>query len=232
VQRTTGVGSALRRARTDRGVTIDEASRDTRIRPEFIRALEAQDFGRLLGDVYVRGTLRSYAGYLGLSPDGVISEYERVAGDEPTAPPAPPSAEPVIGALRRRDNHVLLLMIVATVLIVATAFGVLSTRESTPPPATLADVTAEAPTRPIEVSLTAVEDVDVTVVVDGASPQTLTLSDGESRAFTGVQSLRITLARGGLTSVVVNGVDMGFPGDVDRSWSRLFTYDTSSPSTG
>jgi len=230
VQRTTGVGSALRRARHERGVTIDEACRDTRIRREFIRALEAEDFDRLLGDVYVRGALRSYSTYLGLPAESVISAYERIAGDE-RPPPPPPASEPVIGALRRRDNHRLLVMVVATVLVFAAAFGVLSTRESAPPPATLADTAVESRVRPIEAALTALQEVEATVVVDGAEPQTFTLGDGESRAVTAAESLRISLARGGVTNVVVAGKDLGYPGHTDRPWTRSFSYETSSSST-
>lgn len=230
MQRTTGVGSALRRARHERGVTIDEACRDTRIRREFIRALEAEDFDRLLGDVYVRGALRSYSTYLGLPAESVISAYERIAGDEP--PPSPPPAtEPVIGALRRRDNHRLLVMVVATVLVFAAAFGVLSTRESAPPPATLADTEVESRVRPIEAALTALQEVEVTVVVDGVEQRPFTLSDGESRAVTAAESLRISLARGGVTNVVVAGKDLGYPGHTDRPWTRSFSYETSSSSS-
>ena len=230
MQRTTGVGSALRRARHERGVTIDEACRDTRIRREFIRALEAEDFDRLLGDVYVRGALRSYSTYLGLPAESVISAYERIAGDE-RPPPPPPASEPVIGALRRRDNHRLLVMVVATVLVFAAAFGVLSTRESAPPPATLADTAVESRVRPIEAALTALQDVEVTVVVDGVEQRPFTLSDGESRAVTAAESLRISLARGGVTNVVVAGKDLGYPGHTDRPWTRSFSYETSSSSS-
>lgn len=230
MQRTTGVGSALRRARHERGVTIDEACRDTRIRREFIRALEAEDFDRLLGDVYVRGALRSYSTYLGLPAESVISAYERIAGDE-RPPPPPPASEPVIGALRRRDNHRLLVMVVATVLVFAAAFGVLSTRESAPPPATLADTEVESRVRPIEAALTALQEVEVTVVVDGVEQRPFTLSDGESRAVTAAESLRISLARGGVTNVVVAGKDLGYPGHTDRPWTRSFSYETSSSSS-
>ena len=230
MQRTTGVGSALRRARHERGVTIDEACRDTRIRREFIRALEAEDFDRLLGDVYVRGALRSYSTYLGLPAESVISAYERIAGDE-RPPPPPPASEPVIGALRRRDNHRLLVMVVATVLVFAAAFGVLSTRESAPPTATFADTAVESRVRPIEAALTALQEVEVTVVVDGVEQRPFTLSDGESRAVTAAESLRISLARGGVTNVVVAGKDLGYPGHTDRPWTRSFSYETSSSST-
>ena len=79
-----GVGSALRKARERRGITLDAASRDTKLHIDQLRALEAEDFEALLGDVYVRGSLRTYSQYLGLSPDKVIGAYARHA-DAPAA---------------------------------------------------------------------------------------------------------------------------------------------------
>src|SRR5205085_4395634 len=60
----TGVGTALRAAREEQGLSIEEASRDTKLRSDQLQALEDERFERLLGDVYVRGSLRSYARYL------------------------------------------------------------------------------------------------------------------------------------------------------------------------
>src|SRR2546423_4099674 len=79
VQRT-GIGQALRKARVERGKSIEEASRETRIRAEYLHALERERFDVLPGDVYVRGFLRSYSNYLGLDPDKVLA---RVAGAPP-----------------------------------------------------------------------------------------------------------------------------------------------------
>ena len=61
-----GVGSALRKARERRGITLDAASRDTKLHIDQLRALETEDFEALMGDVYVRGSLRTYSQYLGL----------------------------------------------------------------------------------------------------------------------------------------------------------------------
>ena len=55
-----GVGSALRKARERRGISLDAASRDTKLHIDQLQALEAEDFEALLGDVYVRGSLRTY----------------------------------------------------------------------------------------------------------------------------------------------------------------------------
>ena len=86
----TGIGPALRRARLSRGKSIEEASRETRIRPDYLQALERERFEALIGDVYVRGFLRSYSTYLGLNPDQVLTVYNRHFGPpRPTLPEAP-----------------------------------------------------------------------------------------------------------------------------------------------
>ncbi len=64
-----GVGPALRKARLSGRKSLEEASRETRIRLEYLEALERETFSELGGEVYVRGCLRTYAAYLGLSPD-------------------------------------------------------------------------------------------------------------------------------------------------------------------
>jgi hypothetical protein len=236
VQRSTiGVGPALRKARLARGVTIDEAARDTRIRPEFLEALEEEDFDRLLGDVYVRGCLRSYATYLGVSADTVVSAYAKHLADPMPAPQvllAQP--EPVIGARRRRDSHRLFVMVAVTVLVLAAAFGVLSTRSSAPPPAVLpseASLVAPPDAPGIMVAIEAQKPVEATITIDGGEPRTYSLQPGESRSFEADETLVVRLDHGASARVTVNGKDHGFPGKPAHPWKETFTYDTGGGST-
>ena len=76
---TTGIGPALREARETLGKSLEEASRDTRIKPGYLQALERESFDTLGGDVYARGFLRSYSAYLGLDPDKVVVAYSDAA---------------------------------------------------------------------------------------------------------------------------------------------------------
>ena len=140
MQRTTlSVGPALRKVREGRGLTLEEAARDTRVRLEFLEAIESEDFHLLLGDVHLRGCLRTYATYLRLSPDKVVAVYQsdRAPHDEVIVVPPPARTEPVLGGRRRRDDHRLWILVAATVLVLATAFGVLSARRPAPAPANL-----------------------------------------------------------------------------------------------
>ncbi|NOZ12868.1 MAG: hypothetical protein GXO69_04365 [Acidobacteria bacterium] len=69
-------GELLFRTRNEIGVTLDEVSRRTKVRKDYIRALEMEDFGRLPdAAVYVRGFVRAVAEYLGFSADDIVPSY-------------------------------------------------------------------------------------------------------------------------------------------------------------
>src|SRR4029077_7994473 len=66
------VGEVLAETRSERGLTIEQASAATRIRAEHLSALESDEPGRLPAPVYARGYLRTYARYLGLDPEPLV----------------------------------------------------------------------------------------------------------------------------------------------------------------
>ena len=70
-----GVGQLLREARETKGLTLVEVEQETRIRLNYLEALEAEEYDRLPGDVYVRGFLRNYARFLALEPEEVLAHY-------------------------------------------------------------------------------------------------------------------------------------------------------------
>ena len=75
------LGSLLTRAREARGLTLEDAERDTRISRRYLQALEAEQFEVIPAPVYARGFLRSYSQYLGLDPQEALAMFPRE--DEP-----------------------------------------------------------------------------------------------------------------------------------------------------
>ncbi len=230
---TVGIGGVLRRVRTSRGLSLEEAARDTRVRREFLEALEEDDFGRLLGDVHVRGCLRTYASYLRLSPDKVVNAYLATLpeGWEPQ-PAMAPQQEPVLGVPRRRDNHRLAVMVAAMILVLAAAFGVLSARQPAPPPANLpseAPPVGIATTRSLTLAVLARRPVEVTIVADGGEPQPFTLEAGEGRSFDAESSITVRLSEGATAQITVSGADKGFPGAPGQPWQHTYDFETATP---
>lgn len=71
----TTVGSTLRRERELRGVSLEEVAQTTRIPMVMLLALEADEYPKLPGEVFVRGFLQSYAKTLGLDPRPLVARY-------------------------------------------------------------------------------------------------------------------------------------------------------------
>jgi cytoskeletal protein RodZ len=87
------IGQQLQHARQARGLSIEEAAQSTRIRPHYLKALEADDASSLPSFVHGRGFLRNYAGFLGLDFAKLTGEAVRPAVPEPAAPPEPLTPE-------------------------------------------------------------------------------------------------------------------------------------------
>lgn len=72
-----GPGQVLRQARTDLRLNPEDVANQLHLAPRQILALEADDYEQLPQATYVRGYLRSYALFLGLSPEPIIDAYNR-----------------------------------------------------------------------------------------------------------------------------------------------------------
>ena len=206
----TGVGSALRRARELRGLSLDEAARDTRIRADQLDALEREDFDVLPGEVYVRATLRTYASYLGIDANKVVEIHARTAAE---IEPDPPSGrlgrvERMIAATRIRDNQRFLLVAAASILLVLLAFGLLSRGSAAPPAAEIPDTTSSPiPDDPtIRAVLVSRGDVSVEAEADGVT-SSYQIRPGETLTLVALERLMFRVDDAGLVDVSVNGTD-------------------------
>jgi cytoskeleton protein RodZ len=81
------VGEQLKKARLDRGLTLLEASHQTRIRPHYLEALENDRRDLLPSIVQGRGFLRLYADFLRLPSAALVDIWDHQSS--PAAPPAP-----------------------------------------------------------------------------------------------------------------------------------------------
>jgi len=74
------IGEFFRQVRETKGLTIDEVASKTRIRTDFVKALEDGNFAKLPDQVFARGFVRSYARSLGLDEDDAIHRFAQSAG--------------------------------------------------------------------------------------------------------------------------------------------------------
>ncbi len=74
------IGSFLKRERELRRIPLSEISEHTRIKPEYLEAIESEHFEKIPGLTFAKGYLRAYAEYVGLNPDEVLLRFEDLIG--------------------------------------------------------------------------------------------------------------------------------------------------------
>jgi len=86
-------GATLVAAREAAQLSVAEVARHLRLSVAQVEALEAGDFERLPGPVFVRGFIRNYARLVKLDPDAFLRQVETELSGLPHSPEAPPSKD-------------------------------------------------------------------------------------------------------------------------------------------
>lgn len=72
------LGSNFKKARETLGIPIEKIAAETRISVRFLSAIENEQFGLLPGGIFNRGFIRAYAEHVGLNPEAVLADYDRL----------------------------------------------------------------------------------------------------------------------------------------------------------
>jgi cytoskeleton protein RodZ len=228
----------------------------TRIRANYLEALEAEDFDALGGEVYAKGFLRSYALFLGLDPVPLVEAYRQrytVATDAtPTTRLQTMRYSGMIVGKQPRRRGWLPIGIVCVLIVLGlgvwsllagrrelTSAPTVAAPETTLPPTTLgqAATTVGPTTTTLPKDVTVGLKLDgrswVAVSVDGARAFRGILGKGTERSFTGKKKVHVELGNSGGVLLTVNGTFLGRAGEVGRPFERSFTLaEAAAPSLG
>jgi hypothetical protein len=137
-------GQTLREAREGRGISLEEVAQSTKIRLEYLAALEGDDFERLPHHTFSRGFVRAYAEVVGLDPETAVAACERER--KVREPVVAEGLTDVLAELERsvpdkaahpRSPRRWLLVGGAAAIVLACVAGLAAWRSSARPPAVL-----------------------------------------------------------------------------------------------
>lgn len=149
------LGNWLRTAREAKGLSLQDVEAVTRIRARYLEALEVENYTAMPGgEAQVRGFLRRYASFLGLSPEEAIARYEQEVpkGREEAAPIVPLPPRPVAPSpqmpitpspwhrLQVPGAIAAVVLLVLAGLVLLSRSGLFSPSHATPPSAVPTDV--------------------------------------------------------------------------------------------
>ncbi len=137
------IGAELRQAREQRGFSLEEVSRRTKITLPALRAIENNEVERLPGGIFTRGFVKAYAREVGLDPQDLarryLAQFEPVAVLSPvdSAPPVPPVDDqrprdtmPAAAPIALARN----VTIIAVVVLIAVSYLELTRPHGSSPP--------------------------------------------------------------------------------------------------
>jgi transcriptional regulator with XRE-family HTH domain len=224
------VGAALRQARLERGLSLEEVGSAIRSSARQVQALEEGRVGELPPHPFARGLVVACASHLGLDADAAAQEWGRPAdGDEGGRRSI--FRVPIRSRSSWRDwtvpaacaFGVLVSLVVGSLLKPAPVqmppARPLARAEKPAQPAPEAEETDAAAPAPepaegdVAVSLRSEGATWVEVAADGEGPRRQELRPGETLALRARRRLGLALGDAGAVRITVNGRDLGFIGD-------------------
>ncbi|MGH2718060.1 MAG: helix-turn-helix domain-containing protein [Actinomycetota bacterium] len=237
------IGERLREAREAIPASLVEASRATRVRVDFLEAMERDSFNFISGRVYVVGMLRSYSRWLRLDEHEMAAQFDRIHGapaapllgeslaprDEPRMLSAKPRKPPwaIVGAAA--GGLIVVLLVVSFIRggsnVAQPPAPPLSPSPSPVPAVTSTGVPAtETATEPPGVNLivSAIKGSSFMHVIVGDTVPALvtfdgTLRQGVTQTFSAPDVLRVDFGNMGAVNLQVNGKAVGTPGALGKN---------------
>ena len=120
------LGSILKRARQERGLTLHEIAAATKISPVALEALEHNDYSRLPGSIFSRSFVRAFALEVGLDAEAMVNQFlaelarhEREAEHTARHTPVSPDDRAFLERQRRALRAFRFVVVVLAVLALA-----------------------------------------------------------------------------------------------------------------
>jgi cytoskeletal protein RodZ len=239
------VGTRLRLAREERGLSLAQVEEETKIRRRYLAALEENRFDVLPGRVYAKAFLRTYARFLGLDGEELAREFQAYC------PVQLPKAEVKKQQKKEpryweyRPRHLLKPQLVAFFLVVVAlvglnflygrATGLLPAGGGPAPPALQAretpgregapSDTGQAPTpRGVELVVNVMTDRSwLRVVGDNTRLFEGELTAGQSRVFQAREKITLRVGNAGAVELAVNGRELGRLGRMGQVVEKDFS---------
>ncbi|GAB7388319.1 helix-turn-helix domain-containing protein [Bacillaceae bacterium] len=112
------LGQVLRKAREEKGLTLEDIEEMTKIQRRYLEAIEKGNFDVLPGYFYARAFIKSYAEAVGLNPEQLFADHR----DSIPSPPALEEPAPLRRKRRGADAPVITGKWLSTTLLVSFIF--------------------------------------------------------------------------------------------------------------
>jgi cytoskeleton protein RodZ len=226
-------GRYLQSIRMEKKISLETVSSETRIAVRNLQMIEKEDLDALPAEVFVRGFLRAFARAVGADAGEAVRLYDaRLKLESNLSVAVRYSTRPSV----RLWRHMLLAVVALLSVIVLTLYGFsyfqnrLRSSE-TPEMKAVSDKVEGALTQDVQgsngpksfpadksekyvLTLVAVEDVWVKVIIDNQAPNEYNLRAGEHLELTAARGYNLLIGNAGGCELTLNGEPVSIPGKI------------------
>ncbi len=213
------LGQYLRSAREARGMDLHNAAQQTRIKINYLKALEEEDFSRLPGEVFVKGFLKNYGKFLRLDESEVMNKYLELKPPQPIAAPGadqePATSLNEPAAARKTPIEPLLWgagILIALVALIFTAMPVRheGTAHRAVVPEGLPETVSVPAPKPekLYLEVVALENTWLLVRTDNSPQKKAVLKMGESLIWSADERFLLSYGSAGALKLQLNGQEL------------------------
>lgn len=211
------ISKIIRTRRMSRGLSIDDAERDTRISRKYLEALESGEFSKMPGTVAIKGFLKIYTDYLGLDSGTLVSDFMKLwTKDQPQNQKT--KIYPRI--YTHRDTFYMPKWIYAIIIIILLGVVVYFS------PQCIKRVPVSIYTKPLQLTVDFKEKTWIVVSSDEKNVQDGLIDKGELKVWDAESKFRIRVGDATAVKMLLNGHEIrlsGRPGE-----TKDFEFDRST----
>jgi len=203
------VGEILRKRREELGKDLREIAKISKIRYDYLKAIEDEAFEKLPLEVYVKGYIREYAKILNIDPEVVINTYI-----QQTSPPQAEKKEAPLEEPAQRKHLKIRYVLLPFLLIIPFVFFLFSSNPkksllpSHPPETKEKNLSLMKKTHHV-LEVFATDTTWLLVTIDGTQKKETLLKPGESEKWQADQNFSLKIGNAGGIKLVFDGKNLG-----------------------
>ncbi len=220
------LGQYLQDAREALGINLRDAAQQTRISIQYLKALEAEDFARLPGEVFVKGFLKNYAKFLRLDEVEVLKKYSEMSPKKPAvaSAAAPVAPLPTEEAEQKSKSEKLPLepfiwgagIVIVLLIFLFTALPGRHRQEKSPATQQQPTISTEITSTPVPTAqpdklyleVVALENTWLLIRTDSSPQKKAVLNKGESLIWSADERFLLSFGAAGALKLTLNGTDL------------------------